>query len=64
VEKSRRKKGLRNVNVGVNEDMKGKARVNALAMLPKIKALGLMNTDGHNRIRTCDFCRVKTALYR
>jgi hypothetical protein len=19
---------------------------------------------GHNRIRTCDFCRVKTALYR
>jgi hypothetical protein len=20
--------------------------------------------DGHNRIRTCDFCRVKTALYR
>ena len=52
------------MNVGVNVGMKGKARANAPAMLLYMIALRLNEQDGHNRIRTCDFCRVKTALYR
>ena len=52
------------MNVDMNVGMKGKAGANAPAMSLYMMALWLNEQDGHNRIRTCDFCRVKTALYR